>query len=873
MTANRTSARGGSAGSSRPGPTGGGPLSGYVVIDLTSGIAGAYCTKHLADAGARVIAAEPPRGAALRRRSVSGAIPDPGAGPTLRSDTDANVRPDADAGPRSASDADVRTDAGTSLRPGADGALFQFLAGGKHSVVVDSTHPNDRALLENLLSGADAVIWSPGSAPAEDPLFAPVAIRERHSHLVVTAITPFGLDGPWAGRPATEFTLQAWSGGVVGLGRGAPERAPIHIGGDVGEWFAGAHAAAATLTARQRALRTGTGELVDLSMLETQILGLSYYPVSFYDTVNRPFRTQRRLSRPGVATAADGLIAVGCGTAQQWFDLCVMVGHPEWIDEDPTPAITERTNEKAAEIAAWFAGHKVDEIRELATAFRIPNSPVASGADVTGLDQHRARDFFTVNPRDGFVQPGPPFRSTPAVLHSPEPAPVLGEHTDHYRTAPIGKPGSGTAEDRPAAPDPAGDSANPLPFEGLRVLDMTTFWAGPSCTHYLAMQGAEVIHVESAQRPDGTRLIAGVPIDEDQWWEKSGIFSGLNTNKRGITVDFRTEAGREVLRRLVASCDVLVENYTPRVVEQIGLDYDTVRTLRPDAIMVRMPGFGLDGPWRDNPAFAYVIEDASGLTWRTGYPDENPVEPYSLGDPNAGVHALVALLLALEHRRRTGEGMLVEAAMVDAALNITAEQVIEYSAYGRLLERAGNRGPHAAPQNLYRAAGVDEFGRPDNWIALAVATDEQWEALVEVLGRPAWATGPRLRTAAGRHARHDEIDEHLAAWFAERTAGAIVALLWEAGIPVAEVRQPHRQTEIPQLAHRHFFEPVEHPVNPTARHSTVPARFSAGPARYHRTHAPLLGQDNATVLAQLGYSASEIETLERDKVIGGTPGS
>lgn len=819
------------------GPTGGAVLAGYHVVALAGGIPGIYCAKLLADAGARIVLAEPPAGIPLRGRTSSG----------------------------------------VSLAPGTDGALFQFLAGAAHSVTVHTSRPDDRELLDGLLADSDAVIWSPDGALAGHPDYAPAALRARHPHLVVTTITPFGLDGPWAGLPATEFTLQAWSGGIVGLGRGAPDRAPVHIGGEVGEWFAGAHAAAATLTARHRALATGTGELVDLSILETQILGLSYYPVSFYDTVNRPFRTQRRLSRPGVATAADGLIAVGCGTAQQWFDLCVMVGHPEWIDEDPTPAITERTNEKAAEIAAWFAEHTVDEIRELATAFRIPNSPVANGRNVTELDQHRARKFFTVNPGTGFVQPGPPFRTAPALPSSPGPAPGRGEHTGRYRAA-VAAGTSGRGErlsvrantGAATGPLPTG-AANLLPFEGLRVLDMTTFWAGPSCTHYLALQGAEVIHVESAQRPDGTRLIAGVPVDEDHWWERSGIFSGLNTNKRGITVDFRTEAGREILRRLVASCDVLVENYTPRVIEQIGLDYDTVRALRPDAIMVRMPGFGLDGPWRDNPAFAYVIEDASGLTWRTGYSDRNPVEPYSLGDPNAGVHALVGLLLALEHRRRTGKGMLVEAAMVDAALNITAEQVIEYSAYGNLLERDGNRGPHAAPQNLYRAAGIDEFGRPDNWVALAVATDEQWAALAEALGCPDWATAPHMRTAAGRRTHHDEIDEHLSAWCADRAAGEIVDVLWAAGVPVAEVRQPHRQAEIPQLTHRNFFEPVPHPINPTARHSTVPARFSAGPARYHRRHAPLLGQDNDAVLSELGYSAAEIATLEKDKVIGGVP--
>lgn len=271
---------------------------------------------------------------------------------------------------------------------------------------------------------------------------------------------------------------------------------------------------------------------------------------------------------------------------------------------------------------------------------------------------------------------------------------------------------------------------------------MTTFWAGPSCTHFLAMLGAEVIHVESTRKPDGARLIAGIPVTEDQWWEKSPIFSALNTNKKGLTLDLQTSAGRDLLRRLIATSDVIVENFTPRVLDQIGLDFAAVRAIRPDAILLRMPGFGLDGPWRGNPAFAYVIEAASGVSWLTGYPDRNPYEPYSIGDPNAGVHAVNALLLALESRRLTGEGVLIEAAMIDAALNIAAEQVIEYSAYGALLQRDGNRGPTAAPQNVYQTADVDEFGRLDSWVAIAVAGDEQWTGLCEALGRPQWALDP-----------------------------------------------------------------------------------------------------------------------------------
>jgi crotonobetainyl-CoA:carnitine CoA-transferase CaiB-like acyl-CoA transferase len=387
------------------------------------------------------------------------------------------------------------------------------------------------------------------------------------------------------------------------------------------------------------------------------------------------------------------------------------------------------------------------------------------------------------------------------------------------------------------------------------------------------MLGAEVIHVESTRRPDGTRLIAGIPVTVDQWWEKSPIFSALNTNKKGLTLDLQTSAGRDVLRRLIATVDVIVENFTPRVLDQIGLDFAAVQAIRPDAILLRMPGFGLDGPWRDNPAFAYVIEAASGVSWLTGYPDRTPYEPYSIGDPNAGIHAANALLIALEFRRSTGQGVMIEAAMIDAALNIAAEQVVEYSAYGELLQRAGNRGPVAAPQNLYRTAEVDEFGRLDSWVAIAVADDEQWAGLCEALGRPQWALDEKLSTAAGRRASHDLIDDHLSAWCEDRGGDDIVECLWEAGVPVGKVMQPHRQTEIPQLQFRGFFEDVGHPVNESVPHSTVPVRFSAGPDRFHLNPAPLLGEHNHQVLAELGLNDDEIAELESEGVIGRAPGS
>ena len=795
------------------------PLVGYTVVDLSTGIAGAYCTKLLADGGADVVKVESPQGDPLRRWSSSG----------------------------------------TAIPAASDGALFGYLAGSKHSVVADAEVGDDIEMVHKLLAAADAVVWSAGSKLAEHHSFRPAAIHTAYPYLTVTSITPFGLEGPWRDRAATEFTLQAWSGGIVGLGRGLPERAPVFVGGQVGEYLAGAYASAATLASRCSGLSSGAGQLIDLSMLETQILCLTYYPVSYFEMLGRPWRNARRLTVPGVAQAKDGLVDLGCGTAQQWFDLCAMVGHPEWIDEESALSITEQANVHAEEIYAWVRSTPADEIHDLATAFRIPNAPVANGANVASLDHFRERGSFVRNPRDGFQQPGHPFRMRPAQLRQPQPAPRLGEHTAHYRAAYV-----------TPRPKPTGN-VKPLPFSGLRILDMTTFWAGPCCTHFMAMLGAEVIHVESARRPDGTRLIAGIPVSEDQWWEKSPIFAALNTNKKGLTLDLQSPRGCELLRRLIATCDVVVENFTPRVLDQIGLDFEAVQAIRPDVVMLRMPGFGLDGPWRDNPAFAYAIESASGLSWLTGYPDRPPFEPYSLGDPNAGVHALNGLLLALEHRRRTGQGVFVEAAMVDAALSISAEQVIEYSAYGALLDRAGNRGPTAAPQNLYRAADIDEFGRPDTWVAVAVANDDQWRCLCDALGSPSWAVDPRLSTAAGRRAHEDLIDEQLAAYCRDRTVDAIVRTFWDAGVPVAKVLQPHRQTELDQLTFRDFFEELDHPVNGRARLSTVPMRLSGGSVPFHRHPAPLLGQHNHELLAELGVTEAEIAELEADGIIGSTP--
>jgi len=788
------------------------PLHGTRVVDLSSGIGGAYCTKLLADGGADIVKVESTGGDPLRRWVASGA----------------------------------------SIPPGADGALFNFVSASKRSVALGDGGASDSASVHKLLGTADIAVWSPNPGGAGVATLSPVELVDRHPHLVVTSITPFGLDGPWSDRAATEFTLQAWSGAIIGLARGRSDRAPVYVGGQIGEWLSGVFGAIGTLAARRR---TGEiGELVDISMLEVLATCLTYYPVTFNDQLGHPMRRRRLVPTPGVGQARDGLVGLGVGTGQQWLDFCAMVEHPEWIEDS---SLFLDRSKLAPTIDAWLAARDVDEVLDLASALRIPNAPIADGSNIATFSHFVERGTFVKNPKDGATNPVPAFRLGSARLRAPEPAPALGEHSfDDVLAGAVGKERHGVVE------------GTALPFSGLRVVELTSYWAGPLVGHLLALLGADVIHVESTTRPDGARLVGGVPQTEERYWEKGPIFAALNTNKRSVTLDLQTARGRDLFRQLVATCDAVVENNTPRVLDQLGLDYPALREVRPDLVMLRMPGFGLDGPWRDRSAFAFVIEDASGLTWLTGHPDLLPYEPYCVGDSNAGLHALFGLLLALEHRQRTGQGGLVEAAMVDAAVNVTSEQVIEHTAYGATLTRSGNRGPCAAPQNLYRVAGTDEYGRDDCWVAIAVADDDQWCALRHALGDPEWAADPALATAAGRASEHEQIDGHLEEWCHSRSADEVVDQLWGEGVPVGKVLFPHRQPDLPQLEHRGFFEELEHPVIGSSRYSTLPIGFSRGPQRWHRRHAPMLGEDNDDLLGELGLTDTQIAALVADGVIG-----
>jgi crotonobetainyl-CoA:carnitine CoA-transferase CaiB-like acyl-CoA transferase len=274
--------------------------------------------------------------------------------------------------------------------------------------------------------------------------------------------------------------------------------------------------------------------------------------------------------------------------------------------------------------------------------------------------------------------------------------------------------------------------------------------------------------------------------------------------------------------------------------------------LNPRAVMVRMPAFGLDGPWRDRPGFATTMEQLSGMCWTTGFPEGPPVNPAGVGDPIAGTHAVLATLVALEQRDRTGEGLLAEVPLIEPALNVSAEAVLEAQAYGVVLDRIGNRSRSAAPQNAYPARGDDQ------WLAISVESDEQWRALVHVLGDPEWARDERFDTVDGRRATHDELDERLATWTRAHDAPDAAEDLVAVGVPAAPVIHPRDLVSNPQVHARGLYRRVTHAEAGEMWLPTAAIRFASQPYPWPLSPAPSLAEHTDAILAEAGYSADEV---------------
>jgi crotonobetainyl-CoA:carnitine CoA-transferase CaiB-like acyl-CoA transferase len=412
------------------------------------------------------------------------------------------------------------------------------------------------------------------------------------------------------------------------------------------------------------------------------------------------------------------------------------------------------------------------------------------------------------------------------------------------------------------------------PLAGVRVLDLSQVWAGPLATRILGDLGADVIRVE-AITARGPRVVPAAVVNQSKRypnneagarpWNREGMFNKFNRNKRAVTLQLNTPAGKAVFERLVRESDVVIENYSPRVMPQLGLGYDRLRELNPSIIYVGMPGFGWSGPNRDYVALGTMIEPAAGLSSLMGYPDSGPYKSgVAWADPVAALHAASAILIALWDRAADPErrGQAIELAQVEAMIGFIGEEILAAQVRGSDPPRRGNRHPFYAPQGVYPCAGEDR------WIAISVTDDAAWSALCAVAGFDAsWA---ELRLDE-RIARHDAIDAAINGWTRQQEQMELMHRLQARGIAACAVLDARQLVEDPHLAARGFFPLVSHPDAGTYPFPGLPIHLGRTPASYHRP-APGLGEHNREVFAGiLGMTDDEIEALRSAGVIAEEP--
>ncbi|OBI59675.1 CoA transferase [Mycobacterium sp. E796] len=727
----------------------------------------------------------------------------------------------------------IESPQGDSMRSwsagGPAGALFGYLAAGKKSV-------NDRGRAVELLAGADIVLTDLTDGWTLDEIIA-----HTGPSAVIVAVTPFGTTGPYVEEQvvANEFILQALCGSIDG--RGWPGDEPVQAGGRLGEWLAGSFAAPVAAATARRAARGGGGEVVDVSTYEAMAIamgGLSAMSASVLGADS--LQQQRSLELPSIVPTADGMVGFCTITAQQFQDFLVMIDRADLLDDAELASFVgrvQRRDEFLGMVTQWTETRTTQEIIDLAVAFRIPVAPIGTPATLPKVDHFVERGVF-VESEPGGLQPRVPYRSDAMATRPPAKPPLLGADNGGVHWPP-----------RPHRPQAA--DADALPLSDILITDFTAFWAGPVATQFLGSLGADVIKLEGVRRPDGMRLSAGRPPDWDQWWEWGPVFLCSNNNKRGVSAELSVDAGRAIALELIAASDLVIENFSPRVMENFGLDWDAVTAANPRAIMVRMPAFGLDGPWRDRVGFAQTMEQATGMAWVTGHADGPPVIPRGVCDPMAGLHAAFAAIAALVVRDRDGTGMHVESTMVEAALNVAAELVVEYSRNGIELRRNGNRGPGATPQGVYPCRGDDE------WVALAALGDAARASLATLIERP--DLGP---DGAGWREGADEIDKLISGWTARRSATDAVAALRAGGVAAARVTPAAELLSDPQLLARGFWEEIDHPVAGSFLCTGMPFAFVGKPRRWLRRVPPLYGQHTEEVLTGiLGRSHRDLVEL------------
>jgi len=404
------------------------------------------------------------------------------------------------------------------------------------------------------------------------------------------------------------------------------------------------------------------------------------------------------------------------------------------------------------------------------------------------------------------------------------------------------------------------------PLDGIRIADFTWVWAGPYCTLQLAHLGADVIRIETAQRPCITRVLPPWPEGMPGGLNRSGYFNQYNQGKRSITLNFKNQAAHEVARRLVARSDIVTNNFAHGVMERMGFGYDALKQIKPDIIMISLSGHGDTGPYRDYVAYGPAQVPLSGLSALTGYKGWPPMHSgFSYADPNAGVHGAFAVLAALYHRAKTGEGQYIDMSQWECAMALLPEGILEYTFNAHEPERIGNSDPMMAPHGIYKCLDRPERSAGnliDQFVAIACADDIDWGRLARAMGAGELANAPKFASLSARKKNEDELDAIVTHWTSSRRAHEVADMLQRAGIAAAVVADNKFLSEEDEhLKARNYFVYCNHPEVGVRQHAGVPWKMSRTETKV-RSAAPTIGQHNDDVLAGLlGYSREEIAKL------------
>ncbi|MCY3964720.1 MAG: CoA transferase [Acidobacteria bacterium] len=782
-------------------------LRGVRVLELADGVAAAYCARQFALWGADVVVLEREGGSRLRRMGPHG-----GEGAARES------------------------------------LLWQFVAANKRAMSLSSACPDTDALLD-LLRLADVLVTDWADADLERWGLTLDGLRKRLPGLVLVSVSPFGLDGPYAGLVGSELVVQALSGYAFLNGdRGrAPLKAPGHILG----YACGVSAFVAALAVLVSRLESGRGRFIEVSAFDVIAGILPLLPIEYGGAP--PQREGGSTTGVRVHCCRDGWVTFMPPLEEQVADYGAVLGveDGEWPpiedgEEPPAwrrrliPLLADKVRDKSA-----------DEVFHGLLRRRVVCGKVLSPADLLDDEHLAARGFFRTlrHPRLGEL----PFAG-PAATHGrtgpapPAPAPGAEEQIDPSRLdwSPAGRTiaDSGKVES--------------LPLEGVEIVDMTQAWIGPYAAMLLADLGADVIKVESHQRPDVWRRWLANPKPAGNVLgghiNTSPYYNSVNRNRRSLCLDLKTGEGRDLLGRLIADADVLMENFTPRVMERFGFDWPAVEKLNPSLVMTSWSGFGKTGPLSDYKANGTSIEALAGWDWLHRYPGGEPmVMGFYQADAITGLQMAATTLVALFHSRRTGQGQAIDGSMMEAAAGYLGEVLLD-AAFGGERTATGNGDFDFAPHGVYPCAGEDR------WIALAVDSDEMWERLVAVSGSESLADSV-LCLQRDRIANAEKLDEALAAWTRSQTAEHLMARLQAAGIAAAVVRTTSELMACPHLEQRRWFRRIEHADVGSHRYAGHPWRMDGLPERSDLP-SPRLGEHSRELLRErLGLSDAEIDDL------------